>query len=196
MIQVVWDAELQADYLDLFNHCAVHPNSVLGTDDIVAQIAANRGRYEAVAQVIGMPWFVVGIIHDMECSFSFLKHLANGDDLGAPTIHVPRNRPRTERPWNWTWEESAIDVLKLLHFDTWKDYSIQGILYMLESWSGMGYRMYHPQCKSPYLWSATNQYIKGKYTSDGNFNKNVVSQQIGAAAIIKRGIVLKVWEVE
>jgi len=38
---------------------------------------------------------------------------------------------------------------------------------------------------TPYLWSCTNLYSKGKYASDGNFDPNLVSAQVGAMAVLK-----------
>lgn len=37
---------------------------------------------------------------------------------------------------------------------------------------------------SPYLWSATDQYIKGKYVRDGVFDAEAVDRQIGCAALL------------
>jgi hypothetical protein len=59
------------------------------------------------------------------------------------------------------------------------------ILFKLEGFNGFGYRTKHPDVLTPYLWSFTNHYTKGKFTSDGKFDPNAVSKQCGAAAILK-----------
>lgn len=187
MIPVVWNEELKADYQRLFNQCVVTPNRVAETDIAVRLINANLPRYKSIAEIIGCPSYLIGIMHNLECSSSFNRHLHNGDFLIEPTIHTPPGRPWTARPWNWSWEVSAIDALRLLHFNEWHDWSVAGMLYNLEKWNGEGYRMYHPECLTPYLWAATNLYTNGKYMSDGKFNPNLVSQQVGAAPLIKRG---------
>jgi len=38
---------------------------------------------------------------------------------------------------------------------------------------------------TPYLWGFTDKYMKGKFVADGKFDANAVSQQCGAAAILK-----------
>jgi lysozyme family protein len=201
MNRVIWCEELRADYKELFQHAVVHPAMVPATDKLVDRIAHNRSRYENVSERVlaptqsPVPWYVIGIIHLEECGLSFDKHLHNGDPLSKPTTHVPAGRPHTTPPWDWTWEESAADALIMLHFNQWHDWGIEGILYKLELYNGLGYRQYHPTVKSPYLWAGTNQYVKGKYVADGRFDPNAVSKQIGVAAILKRGMVLQQFEV-
>jgi lysozyme family protein len=36
------------------------------------------------------------------------------------------------------------------------------------------------------LWSFSNHYTKGKYVSDGKFDPEAVSQQVGSALVLKR----------
>jgi lysozyme family protein len=38
---------------------------------------------------------------------------------------------------------------------------------------------------SPYLWSGTTVYERGKYVADGRFSAIAVDKQIGCAAILK-----------
>jgi lysozyme family protein len=194
MIKVIWCDELKADYQKLWDKCVVTPALVPSVDKIARQIALNQLRYKHVVGGQAMPWCLIGVIHNLECGLSFEKHLHNGDPLSKPTVHVPANRPWTQPPWDWTWEESAEDAIKLLHLDTWKDWSIPGILYKLEGFNGYGYRQYHPNVNSPYLWAGTNLYTKGKYVVDGRFDSNAISRQLGAAAVLKRGVVLGLFD--
>ncbi len=48
----------------------------------------------------------------------------------------------------------------------------------------MGYR--RKGIHSPYLWSFSNHYTKGKFTNDGVFDSNAVSKQCGAAVLLRR----------
>jgi lysozyme family protein len=128
---------------------------------------------------------VVGIIHSLEASCDFTRHLHNGDPLTARTTHVPAGRPRTGRP-PFTWEASAIDALTLQGFASWKDWSVAGTLYKLEAYNGFGYRDHHRTVPSPYLWSFSNHYTRGKYVADGRFSPTAVSQQCGAAVLLRR----------
>src|SRR5688572_18036915 len=48
-----------------------------------------------------------------------------------------------------------------------------------------GYRALHPEVLSPYLWSFSNHYTNGKFTSDSNFDPNAVSKQCGCAILVR-----------
>jgi lysozyme family protein len=176
---------LRREYTLLYKSCLIRPARKAVVDGIVRGLAAKRARYEKVAKALGMPWYVVAVIHSMEAGGDFTRHLHNGDPLSARTKHVPAGRPRTGKP-PFTWEASAIDALTLKGLDKWKDWSIPGTLYKLEGYNGFGYRDRHPQVLSPYLWSFSNHYTRGKYVADGKFSATAVSQQCGAALLLKR----------
>ncbi len=142
-------------------------------------------RYRAVGDELGIPWFFIGVIHNMEASLNFTRHLHNGDPLKARTVQVPAGRPKNGTP-PFTWEESAIDALSMRGLNKAKDWSLAGILYQIEGYNGWGYRLYHPHVLSPYLWSFSNQYISGKYVEDGTWSDTAVSKQCGAAVILRR----------
>lgn len=176
---------LRREYTLLYKSCLVRPARKTLIDQIARGLAANRARYEKVAKAVGMPWYVVAVIHSMEAGGDFTRHLHNGDPLTARTVHVPAGRPKTGKP-PFTWEQSAIDALTYQGFGKWKDWSVPGTLYKLEGYNGFGYRDHHPQCLSPYLWSFSNHYTRGKYVADGRFSASAVSQQCGAAVLLRR----------
>jgi hypothetical protein len=66
------------------------------------------------------------------------------------------------------------------------EWPVERICYELEAWNGWGYRRFHPETLSPYLWSGSNKYRAGKYVSDGKWSDTAVSGQSGAMPIIKR----------
>jgi len=69
-----------------------------------------------------------------------------------------------------------------------KDWSIGESLAQLEKYNGLGYaRMGRP---SPYVWSKTNQYVRGKYVADGVYSSTAVDTQEGCAALLARMMVL------
>jgi hypothetical protein len=72
----------------------------------------------------------------------------------------------------------------LKSLDKWNDWSIPGMLFQFERFNGFGYRS--RGIYSPYLWSFSNHYKKGKFTSDGVYDPNAVSKQIGAAVLLRR----------
>jgi lysozyme family protein len=82
----------------------------------------------------------------------------------------------------FTWEFSAIDALSDRKIPETLD--IGAILDQLEKFNGIGYRKFK-KMTSPYLWSWTNQYEKGKYVKDGVFDPEFIDGQCGVALIIK-----------
>ena len=177
--------ELRDHYGQLFANCVVRSERMSGVDGVVDQMVAARGRYTAVADAVGCPWYLVGALHCLEASLRFDRHLHNGDPLTARTVRVPAGRPGHGNP-PFSWENSASDALALKGFHEWTDWSVAGLLFKLEQYNGWGYRRHHPDVLSPYLWSFTTHYSKGKYVADGRFDPNVVSKQCGAAALLRR----------
>ena len=169
----------------LYESCLIRPKRRVAVDQLAQRITANKARFAKVGKALRVPWYVVGIIHSLEAGGDFSRHLHNGDPLTARTTHVPAGRPQTGKP-PFTWEQSAIDALRLRGLDRWKDWSIPGTLYELEGYNGFGYRDYHPNVPSPYLWSYSNHYTRGKYVADGRFSATAVSQQCGAGLLLKQ----------
>jgi lysozyme family protein len=157
-------------------------------DVVVRTIRANRDRYERISRLVGgaIPWDFVSIIHNMECGLNFGKHLHNGDPLSARTRLVPAGRPVAGSP-PFTFEASAIDALTMKgkEFHLVEDWSIPALLHRVEGFNGYGYRKYHPDVLSPYLWSGSNHYTRGKYVADGEWSASAVSKQLGTALILK-----------
>ena len=204
-------ASLVTEYSDLFNSCVpggradgtIHSDRLIDIDQTVDAIMAHMGRYAAVteggsitgaAEVLdGMPPVFVGLIHTMEASGDFSQGLYNGDPLTRRTVNVPRGRPLQGEP-PFTWEYVAIDALMYertqgdwrgLSPEDWADWSVAGICYKLEAYNGWGSRIYHGT-PTAYLWAGSNHYTSGKYVSDGVWDSNAVSDEEGAAVLLKR----------
>lgn len=192
-------ASLRDEYELLFSKLAIDPvrleQRVKGN---FIQALSDKQRYGAVAQAAGIPWYVVALIHRLESDSNFGTHLHNGDPLTARTRHVPAGRPVAAPAAGagraYTWEESAIDALAQQKqkmndsgADSWSrgDWTVGAIAYLLEDYNGWGYRKHFPYVKSPYLWSFSNIYTKGKYRSDGRFDTNLVSGQCGGMVLLK-----------
>ena len=177
--------KVKSDLIKLWRGCKINHKKISQVDKYVNNIIRGQPQYEKVAGIIGCPWYLVGVIHGLECSFNFKEHLHNGDSLKRRTVHVPRNRPDFGTPpFNWT--VSAVDALEIKGWHKIKDWSMEEILYQLERFNGFGYRNHHPKVKSPYLWSYSNNYIRGKYIGDSKWSALTVSKQAGTAVILKR----------
>ncbi len=176
---------LKADYQRLFDGCNPRPDRMGEIEEAIGRIRQGKPRYQTASAATGVPWHVIAVIHQMECGGRFDQHLHNGDPLTARTVRVPANRPPKGNP-PFTWEDSAQDALRLKRMDRWSDWTLPGILYKLEGYNGFGYRLYHPETPSPYLWAGSSHYSRGKYVQDGTWSPTAVSKQIGAAVLLRR----------
>jgi lysozyme family protein/peptidoglycan hydrolase-like protein with peptidoglycan-binding domain len=177
---------LRKEYKDLFESARItNPGAVKWAAD---RAQRNFARYESVSEQTGVPAGVIAVLHCLEASFDFGSHLHNGDPLTARTVQVPAGRPARGTP-PFTWEESAFDALQYDGALTVQGWSIADTLHFLEGFNGWGYRTgagraTTPPMRSPYLWSMTNHYQRGKYIRDGEWDGNAVSAQVGACALL------------
>jgi len=176
---------LREEYQRLFDTCQVRPDKAAEVEKGVGRIESNRTRYEAVGEPLQIPWWLIAVIHNMEASLSFKAHLHNGDPLSRRTVNEPAGRPKEGHP-PFSWEVSATDALTYDRIDQWQDWSLPAVLYKLEGYNGWGYRRYHPEVLSPYLWSGANHYRSGKYVKDGRWSDTAGSAQLGAAVLLRR----------
>lgn len=172
---------VQSDYERLFANCQIRPERQAEVAWHRARLLQYRARYETVSNRVGIPWWFIGIIHALEASFNFAAHLHNGDPLEARTEQVPKGRPAIWNPPN-DWESSAADALTYEKFTGQADWSLAAVLYRWERYNGMGYRS--KGINSPYLWSFSNHYSKGKFVKDKVFDPNKQSRQCGAAVML------------
>ena len=179
-------AELAGEYAATFAAAALAADRSGAIEHARRKIVGFASEYRTVAQATRVPWHVVGLIHLMESSCNFGTHLHNGDSLAHRTARVPAGRPAPDvADPPFAWSTSAVDALTQgnhkLHLVA--DWSRERELYELERYNGFGYR--RRGLATPYLWSGTDRYLKGKFVRDGVFDPDAVSAQIGAGTIMK-----------
>lgn len=183
--------EYAADYRARFAACVVRPEQLALANGYVERMFEGRDRYARAGDALRVPWWFIGAIHALESGFAFDRHLHNGDPLSARTRRVPAGRPPDGEP-PFTWEHSATDALRYKKLERWGDWSVAGALYQWEAYNGFGYR--ERGVPSPYLWSFSNHYTRGRYVRDHVFNPDAVSNQCGAAVMLRilvnRGVVI------
>ena len=173
--------KLKAANLTRWKVASVLPEWLRLVDTVSHRLVNAKGRYQTVEAVTNVPWAVVAVIHQRESSQSWFGSLAQGDPWNQVSIHRPAGRG----PF-MTWESAAIDALTVCapHAARWSDWSIGGALTLLEQYNGLGYAsMGRP---SPYVWSATDQYMSGKYIADGHYDPHAIDHQTGCAALLNR----------
>lgn len=183
-------ADRRKGYLELWDSMTISDSWKAQAIAITKRIVANQSRYVAVVSGTGIPWWFVAIVHSLECSLRFDQHLHNGDPLTGRTTRIPPKRPASGSP-PFTWEESARDALEYDDIDKVAEWSLPDALYLWHRYNGINNEYRKRGIPTPYLWSGTQHYKKGKYVKDRQFDATEVSQQVGAATLLKTLIDLK-----
>lgn len=168
------------DYKDKLALMVIKPEWRQVINNKVSLLKKNRSRYTKIADMTGVPWEFIALTHLRESGCDFTKHLHNGDSLARKTRQHPAGRPAGRGPF--TFEESAVDALEYQGLTKVDDWSLEHMIYLLEAYNGFGYRMRRKP--SPYLWSGTNHYAKGKFIRDGKYDANYVDKQVGLVPIL------------
>ncbi|WP_051775181.1 C39 family peptidase [Paenibacillus tyrfis] len=139
--------------------------------------------YERISKKTGVPPQLIAAIHYREASCDFSAYLHNGEKLGKVTKKVPKGKFFTD------FEEAAVDaildkkdLIKFYHLSVTSNDLVAMMAYA-EMYNGKGYLK--NDLVSPYAYSGTNVYTKGKYVSDGKFDPNVVDRQPGVYILLK-----------
>lgn len=144
----------------------------------------NHGRYEAVSAQTGVPAKLIAAIHWRESTGNFNTYLHQGDPLGKPAVHWPRNIPIF-----YKWEDAAVHALNMkkgIKNDlgmTAKTTDLAAMATYAECYNGLGY--YNHGHTSPYVYSGTDKYTKGKYVGDGIYDGNVKDRQLGVLTMLE-----------
>lgn len=151
------------------------------SDEWARRILKLRPRYLVVENKTGVPWWWIAVTHMRESSCNFAGVLHNGEHIigtGRKTRLVPKGRgPFT------SWEQAAVDAIKLKGLHRIADWSIERALYECERFNGWGYHW--KRQPSPYVWAGTSFYKSGKYVRDGVYDPSHVDTQLGCAAVLK-----------
>lgn len=152
-------------------------------DWYITKASKGEAKYMAVAEEVGCPWQVVAVVHAMEASFDWTKNLMNGQDYRKKTTWVPKGHGG----WN-SWHDAAVAAfeLKMKQGKLPTKWTLGNTLEFLLYFNGTGYE--RRGLVSAYLFSFSNHYVKqggSKYVSDGKFDRNAISMQVGAAVILK-----------
>ena len=176
---------LEAEYAELWSTMQIKDTWRSAVYRTAKMIHTNKDKYKAIGDACnGIPWWFIGVIHNLECGLDFTKHLHNGDSLKGKTYRVPKGRiPGISPPY--TFNQSAEDAMTMKGFHRITDWSMPHVCYLIERYNGFGYRLNKNRPLSPYLWSGSQHYTKGKYVADHKYNPNAVSEQIGTMPLIK-----------
>lgn len=155
------------------------PEYVSGGYAPVPRILAARNRYELIQAQTGVNWVFVASAHYREANLNFACQLAQGDPLSQKSHNVPAGRG----PFP-TFEAGAYDALVRCqpYAARNKDWSMPFLLTIEEAYNGLGYA--YRGLPSPYVWSGTDQYQRGKFIRDRVFDPGTVDKQLGVAGLV------------
>lgn len=174
-------------YQDMWNGLVIRPSFITRIEAQARRIVAFKPTYDAIVAGTKIPWYFIAIIHYRESTNNFNRHLHNGDPLTAKTVLFPANRPSFP-PANgkrYTFEESAKDLIQLKGYDDIPVWSMPRLLFEFERNNGFGYRRLKVPIHSPYLWSGTMYYKRGKFVADGRYSATAIDKQLGCAVLLK-----------
>ncbi len=178
-----YSRELGSEYRRLFDTLEIRSTRSAEVERQADRALSLQPRYRSIGDPIKVPWYFIAAVHMRESSFRVDLHLHNGDPLTARTVRVPPNRPPTGMP-PFTFEQSASDALGMKSLDKVKDWSLPHLLFKLEAYNGFGYQS--RGLPSPYLWSFSHHYVRGKFVADGVFDPAALDKQCGAATLLRR----------
>lgn len=168
--------------------CIILPTRALEVEAVAARLVAPQAKavYQQIERLTKVPWFVIAVIHEREASQNFACSIAQGDRWDEESTHNPKGIG----PFH-SFVEAAVFALQRCapYAAKWTDWTIGGLLTLLEAYNGFGYEIYHNEA-SPYDWGATSIEQEGKYVADGKWSATVWDTQIGCAAMLKAMIVL------
>ncbi len=145
----------------------------------------HQARYESVAAKTGLPAELIAALHWREASGDFGTYLHQGDPLGKPAVHVPKNIPLFHK-----WEDAAVHAIQMKR-------GIQSEMALTETstdaaalatyseyYNGLGYAMRSKP--SPYVFAGTNAYKSGKFVRDGVYSAGTRDRQPGVMSMLGR----------
>lgn len=164
------------------------PEQQKDLDQFVKNWDKNKARYEKASAASGIPAKLIASLHWRESTGDFSTYLHQGDPLGKKAVHEPNDIPLFKE-----WEPAAEHALGL-KASVQRAYKIDAkttdeaaLASYAERYNGTGYFDYHATA-SPYVYSGTDQYHKGKYRSDGGsgYDPNYKDTQLGVLPMLRR----------
>jgi lysozyme family protein len=180
----------------------IHPDRLAAFDATAKRLGAAKLRYIGVTdrlRQVGLfvPWYFTAVVSEREYGGPprWDRQLGQGDRLDLVSHNDPAGRGPflshpSDTPENDAWTRCALDALINCapYAARWRDWSIGGLLTILEEYNGLGYAA--RGVPSAYVWSGTNQYVSGKFIADHVYRASAVDVQEGCAPIISRMMAL------
>lgn len=142
-----------------------------------------KKRYKRISNATGVPIVWIMAINERESGSKMRTYLGNGQALNRRTTQEPRGRG----PFH-SWEEGALDALRLHKLDQVDEWDWPRMMYQAEKYNGFGPRMHHR--RTGYIWAGTNIYTGGKYVVDHRWDARAHDLQLGCWPIMRTLVTL------
>jgi lysozyme family protein len=170
-------------YEDLYSTIKILPDWTDSADHAASLVLDGQDRYQQAADLVGVPWTFIGLVHLMECDCDFNSQILNGESWKKRTTLVPKGLG----PWD-SWEASCLEPNApeaLWRYKGKYVWTLGRMAKEFERWNGFGYAVRNKE--SPYLWSGSQHGIgTGKYRYDGRYSPTAVSDQPGALVVLRK----------
>ena len=179
---------LLAENTKRWNSVKVKPSFMAASRKFASLAMVHKAEYEDIAHEImvrygyHIPWWFIPLVHERECRKgvdNWNCNIAQGVNYNLHSHLKPYNGPFP------SFKEAAIDalVIEAPQAARNENWSGGGSMSIAERYNGLGYaRMGR---SSPYVWSGTDKYIRGKYIADGKYDPDEVDNQVGIAVALK-----------
>lgn len=177
------------DFTYLFDNLVVDANRLDEARKVCERIVTNARRYRIIANSIGCPWWLVSLYHYREdSSMGYDTCLHNGEAIIGTRLKT-KLVPAGRGPFA-TWEDAAIDALKLKGYHKETDWSLGPTLARVERFNGLGYRKKVGDSGdveySPYLVAGSTFHDEtGKFVKDGKYSPTAKEKQLGTFTILR-----------
>lgn len=153
-----------------------------------ASMLGHKAQYQRIAEEImqrhqlHVPWWAIPLVHERECVRGVDNwdcNIAQGELYNIKSRIIPHSGPFV------SFNAAAMDalVVQAPQLAKWNNWSLGGVATINEMYNGTGYAK--RGLPSPYVWSGTNIYVKGKYVRDGKYDPNAIDTQIGVIVTLK-----------
>lgn len=179
---------LLAENTRRWNNMHSKPSFVGQAKKFAERAIKHKAEYEAIAAdikaqyALHVPWWFIPLVHERECVGgvdNWNCNIAQGSRYNQKSRIIPRNGPFP------SFRAAAIAALvkEAPKAATNTNWSGGGAVTIAERYNGLGYAK--RGLPSPYIWSGTDQYRRGKYVRDGKYDANVVDTQVGVAVSLR-----------
>lgn len=163
---------------------AMHEKStrIAEAREFAIRAVARKDFYQKISDRVAqhghvVPWWVIPLIHEREC-IGGIKNLGCSIGQGSPWNRKSPIVPYTG-PYG-SFEDAAVASLLSIKNRNW---SAGGAMTFMELYNGPGYA--NRGKPAPYIWAGTDQYVKGKYVRDHDYDPNFVDPQLGVAIMLR-----------